>query len=191
MKLIILLWAACLVVHVKGDLGVRKIELKNGGRWGGGCGATRAGIFLINRDGERVLWAKHASDFEYDETITWTRACRGNQDDKCFKPYPPYRESPKFDDTFKVQIKTVEGQFFCPVQAQIEVDDGYTYITRFTKPVDGWYSQSTNNIDHEVQVLWTPTPQITCPTNLEDACPVNDMFAYAATVQERRACVFT
>jgi len=32
MKLIILLWAACLVVHVKGDLGVRKIVFKNGGK---------------------------------------------------------------------------------------------------------------------------------------------------------------
>ena len=80
---------------------------------------------------------------------------------------------------------------FCPVQAHIELDDGHTYITRFTNGDDGWYSQTTNNIDHPVQVLWRPTPQITCPNNLADACPVNDMLAYSATVQERRACVFT
>ena len=101
-----------------------------------------------------MLKAKHASGFGNGETITWTRVCRDDLDDKCLKPY---RESPKFDDTFTVQIKTVAGQYFCPVRAHIELDDGYTYITRFTNGDDGWYSQSTNNIDHPVQVLWTPT----------------------------------
>ena len=125
----------------------------------GGCGASRVGIFLVNKDGETVLKAKHASDFRYGETITYTRVCRDDLDDKCLKPYRNFRRhnSPKFDDTFTVQIKTVAGQFFCPVQALIELDDGYTYITRFTNGDNGWYSQSTNNIDHPVQVLWTPT----------------------------------
>jgi len=189
MKLIILLWAACLVVHVKGDLGVRKIVLINGDSWNGGCGATRAGIFLYNKDGQKVLKAKHKSKFESGKNITWERVCSDDQDDVCLIFSSKLRN--KFDDTFTVQIKTVEGQFFCPVQANIELEDGYTYITRFRNGDNGWYSQSTNNIDHPVQVLWTPTPQITCPNNLADACPVNDMVAYAARVQERRACVFT
>ena len=143
---------------IAGDLGVRKIVFKNGGKVLSACGATKVGIFLVNKYGETVLKAKQMSEFGYGETITWTRVCRDDRDDKCLKPYRNFRRhnSPKFDDTFTVQIKTVAGQFFCPVQAHIELDDGYTYITRFTNGDNGWYSQTTNNIDHPVQVLWTP-----------------------------------
>jgi len=193
MKLIFIIWAACLVVHVKGDLGVRKIVFKNGGGIFSSCGATRAGIYLLNKDGVKVLFAKHKSEFSRGDTIIWDRVCIDQEDNECFLLNHEELRN-RFDDTFTVQIKTVSGQSFCPLQATIELDDGYKYITKFANAENGWYSQSTNNINHRVQVLWKPSlhlPRITCPTNLEDACPVNDMFAYAARVQERRACVFT
>jgi len=193
MKLIFILWAACLVVHVKGDLGVRKIVLKNGGGYFDSCGATRAGLFLYNKVGVKVLFAKHQSGFSSGDTITWDRDCRDTNDDECFL-FNDEELRNRFDDTFTVQIKTVAGQYFCPREATIELDDGSKYITKFANAENGWYSQSTNNINHRVLLQWTPSlhiPQITCPNNFEDACPVNDMFAYAARVQERRACVFT
>jgi len=91
-----------------------------------------------------------------------------------------------------------DGGEYCPTFVDILMDDPqqHRYSARMAASRFMLHSSRTNNISYRVTQLYPllnsgpPVRPTTCPTDQDDFCPTNQMFAYDFAGEEQMNCLF-
>jgi hypothetical protein len=101
-------------------------------------------------------------------------------------------------DQTRVFVQTNVNDEYCPTLVDILMDDPqqHRYSARMPAPTVMVHNPRTNNIAYRVDQLYPlrnsgpPVRPTTCPTDQDDFCPTNQMFAYDFAGEEQMNCLF-
>ena len=111
-------------------------------------------------------------DFDGDALLEWTGSNLGS----C--------RQFNIDQTVTLKVQSPSTTEFYPEWASISTTNGALY----NASLSGAYSRRTNRIPH---TMTNPVPAPICPRVTDNACPVQNMVAYATNGYIRKQCVFS